>query len=343
MLPYLGYGPFYGLHLVSFDPRSIIPSRDAIEEINRLRKMYRNDLPLYSIPHEKPIRCKLVGHIQDADLNDEQPGRASKRRKVLMKPSPKRVKPDRKRSGSTIPQCTKPAKKVCSSKPPIPEQEEVGLPLPNNDQAESDCCIITSCEPCMQPYSYYPVDVVWQRNACTTLGLQYCRSSRLTAGGPHVPLTPPDPCRIKTITADGNCLFRSLSYIITGSQEQHMHLRRVILDHMVHIAHFLLGHLMHPHYLSIQEYIQDTRMNEPTSWGTEIEIWTLAHLLGTCIFTYNTEHESWYRYSPHDVDRTLRDNVTQMALYIRHPPIHFDVVCGIMSPSHHCPQAHVVQ
>ena len=103
--------------------------------------MYRNDLPLYSIPHKKPIKCKLVGHIQYADLNGRQPYFASKTKQNLMKTSPKEIRQNRNRSGSTIPQCTKPAKKVCSSKPPIPkkvEQKEVGLPLLNIDQASKE-------------------------------------------------------------------------------------------------------------------------------------------------------------------------------------------------------------
>ena len=42
-----------GLHLTHFDPASIIVSNSCLEEINRLRSIYRKDLPLYNIPKNK--------------------------------------------------------------------------------------------------------------------------------------------------------------------------------------------------------------------------------------------------------------------------------------------------
>ncbi len=51
-----------------------------------------------------------------------------------------------------------------------------------------------------------------------------------------------------------------------------------ILNHMVDIAHFLLG----PHiiqYSSVQDYIRATSMDRAKTWGNDIEMLTLAHLL----------------------------------------------------------------
>ena len=36
-----------GLYLSAFDPKSIIVSTNCLEEVNRLRGAFRNDLPLY--------------------------------------------------------------------------------------------------------------------------------------------------------------------------------------------------------------------------------------------------------------------------------------------------------
>ena len=38
------------LHLISFTPKSIMVSTQSLQEINRLRKLYRPDLPEYPIP-----------------------------------------------------------------------------------------------------------------------------------------------------------------------------------------------------------------------------------------------------------------------------------------------------
>ena len=39
-----------GLHLSAFDPSSIIVSTSCLKEVNRLRELFRNDLPLYQMP-----------------------------------------------------------------------------------------------------------------------------------------------------------------------------------------------------------------------------------------------------------------------------------------------------
>ena len=46
-----------GLYLTEFDPASIIVGSSCLEEINRLRSMYRKDLPLYDVPKGK-TSCK---------------------------------------------------------------------------------------------------------------------------------------------------------------------------------------------------------------------------------------------------------------------------------------------
>ena len=39
-----------GLYLTAFDPKSIMVSKSCLREINRLRELYRKDLPLYELP-----------------------------------------------------------------------------------------------------------------------------------------------------------------------------------------------------------------------------------------------------------------------------------------------------
>ena len=76
------------------------------------------------------------------------------------------------------------------------------------------------------PYRFHPIDEDWQRTACQTMGLEFVRRCDLGEGGPNVPLT--SPHRVKSILGDGNCLFRSFSYLITGTEQQHGHVREAI-------------------------------------------------------------------------------------------------------------------
>ena len=135
-------------------------------------------------------------------------------------------------------------------------------------------------------------------------------------------------CTVKHITGDGNCLFRSFAYIITGSEDQHMAVRTAILQHMIDVGHFILGHHV-LNYSSIQDYIADTNMDRESAWGTDIEMLTLPHLLQTPILSYNTQDRQWSKYAAHDLDRTLNNNVTQMSMYLLHRYNHFEVVCSV--------------
>ena len=54
-----------------------------------------------------------------------------------------------------------------------------------------------------------------------------------------------------------------------GSEEQYM---AAIVNHMIDIGHFLLGHHIPPQYCSFQDYIQDKGMDQPHIWGTEINL-----------------------------------------------------------------------
>ena len=108
-------------------------------------------------------------------------------------------------------------------------------------------CQNIDVEPSLQrvwPFRYHPVDEHWQRHTCANLGLRFHRKNSVRPGGPDVPLTAPDLHTIKRIPGDGNCPFRSLSYIIMGSENQHMAVRAAILQHMVHISYFLLVHYL---------------------------------------------------------------------------------------------------
>jgi len=127
------------------------------------------------------------------------------------------------------------------------------------------------------------------------LGLQFHSKNGVSPGGPDVPLTPPDQGAIKHIELDDNCFFRSICYIVTGSEEQHMAIRTAIVNHMLHLADDDHNFTEHP---SVEQYIVDTGMCEDGTWATTNEMVAVAHLLRTCHFSYNMEDDSWHRFTP---------------------------------------------
>ena len=89
-----------------------------------------------------------------------------------------------------------------------------------------------------------------------------------------------DPIKLFNINGDGNCLFRSFSYAITGRQNYHRLIRIRIIDHMKTIESALLPHIG----TSVQEYLTQSKMNCDGVWGTDIEIFTLQLLCFVLIF-----------------------------------------------------------
>lgn len=129
------------------------------------------------------------------------------------------------------------------------------------------------------PFSFNPVDQNAQRFMCSLVNLPLVL--------PHatkVPKILTKPATLHNILGDGNCLFRALSYVITGRQVYHSVVRYKILDHMRTIENQLLPHMN----MSLSNYIQSSGMGREGVWGTDIEIFAAASLLSTDIYVYGS-------------------------------------------------------
>ena len=73
-----------------------------------------------------------------------------------------------------------------------------------------------------EDYRYFPVDEVWQREACRLLNLRFVQPFQRESGGADVILMLPDTSCLRHIGGDGHCLFRTLCFIITGSESQQL-------------------------------------------------------------------------------------------------------------------------
>lgn len=70
---------------------------------------------------------------------------------------------------------------------------------------------------------------------------------------------------------DGNCLFRTFSYILFGVQSYHNDVRNKVEDFMKKNKHVLKNIEADP-----QRYLKSSRMEQEGSWGTNTEILTFA-------------------------------------------------------------------
>ena len=326
-----------GVHLIAFNPTSIMVSTKCLEEINRLRQLYRQDLPAYTLPPATGSgrKRKLSGKCNVLDVPKPKKAKAPpaksgkparKRSSSPAKLQPKMAKAPPAKSGkpaarkrSTSPAKLQPKKKLCrpTNKSSNPTQLSTTFNSTSGSQTE------------WPMLRYHAVDAAWQRSACSLLGLQYCCANRFGSGSPDHTLTLPSA--IRDTQPDGNCLFRAFALTITGSQAEHFAVRTAIVKHMRTIAHLLLRHHITSH-ASVQAYIQSTAMDQNGAWGTEVEILTLSHLLQTNVYTFHTATSRWLLYSPSIVDRQLAIDIGHRSMYIKHVNDHYQVVSSVARP-----------
>ena len=132
-----------------------------------------------------------------------------------------------------------------------------------------------------------------------------------------------DPIKIFSINGDGNCLFRSFSYAITGRQNYQRLIRKKIVDYMKTIEHASLPHIR----TSVQEYLTQSKMDCGGVWGTDIEILTAASLFCIDIYMYTkfANYSRWNKFSRCMLQEPLPDD--NHAIYIQNiSHVHFNVV-----------------
>ena len=140
-----------GLHLSAFDPKSIIVSTSGLEEVNRLRTAFRNDLPLYQMPSKiqtssSTRKRKLTGN------NTVSPAKKMKlpEAKPNTKSKPLHTPPRKsKRSQSLTCDNATPTKKPC---------------ICTNEHGRRSV---------RSRRTFNPVHEQWQRTACNLAGLQF--------------------------------------------------------------------------------------------------------------------------------------------------------------------------
>lgn len=141
----------------------------------------------------------------------------------------------------------------------------------------------------------------------------------------HGGLSNMKPNITKAILPDGNCYFRAISYLLTGSQREHTKVRNAVVQFMrsTECSANLQIYLAQ----NVQDYLNVCGVNNDAIWATDAEIMATAGLLKTDIMVwckYGSEHR-WCCYPSSFSLKKLSPNV----IMLLHDYDHFSVILSI--------------
>ena len=149
-----------------------------------------------------------------------------------------------------------------------------------------------------EPIKFRPLSLFCGKPAGLQLGVHVGRKSglrpvRLTYTGEGLICS--DNFIEHNILGDGNCFFRTISYLLLGQEVKHDVIRARIVDYIMDPNNFdKLRSYIPQHYPSGEAYIQGEAMADLTTWATEVELFACAQLSGIDIVCYC--HRRWLRY-----------------------------------------------
>ncbi|KAK0416943.1 hypothetical protein QR680_012763 [Steinernema hermaphroditum] len=136
----------------------------------------------------------------------------------------------------------------------------------------------------------------WQKEIAVKLNIPEVRSHGCIA--PLVPISPesvPDRSSLFSPNADGNCGFRALSFLVSGTEEYHRELRNGICDVIAtKDAEWIQRWTGRNLPENGVQYLDRTSMRRH-EWMGEIELQAAAELLNCHVIVYRN---MWHRYNP---------------------------------------------
>ena len=171
--------------------------------------------------------------------------------------------------------------------------------------------------------TYNPVTEEWQKQKCHQLGISFGETFEQQPTLTGTLLSKIIPWQTEKISMDGNCFFRCISKILSGTQDHHMKLRGEVSRYMVTNGRSIIKRYLKTFSMDASPvtYLKKSGMTESGVWGTDIEIVAISCILDSDVYIATEQYDAkklwtrtiWNRYSG-CIDNPHKP--PQVALYI---------------------------
>ena len=149
------------------------------------------------------------------------------------------------------------------------------------------------------------------------------------------------PSKCLRIPGDGNCLFASLSYWLTGNNDNFNLVRLKVVENMVGklkeaCNKFIVNKFPKSeiNYCNVADYVVKSNMKRNSTWGTDVELFATALLLHTDIWVFSSDMgNKWMIFSGRGAKllETLESPPGNNAgsIYINHNGVHYEPILRV--------------
>ena len=168
----------------------------------------------------------------------------------------------------------------------------------NSDTDETDDGIIfISHDRCTERsdkyFKFVPLQTEDKKMLCCKLNINYCGTHSESLENQNGNMYIGKPIDIKRSIGDGNCYYRTMAYAISGTERNHLLLRKANITHLLENEDLFRCTLDTSTYNSVREHVFANRLMDSERWSNDTEIFSFANMIGFDIYSYNDQTQYW--------------------------------------------------
>ncbi|XP_071486145.1 uncharacterized protein [Diadema antillarum] len=144
-----------------------------------------------------------------------------------------------------------------------------------------------------QNFKFVPITYVDKQSLCNKLNFSYSGTANESMEDRNESLCIGKPVNIKRVIGDGNCFYRSIAHVVTGSERNHFMLRKFNVAHLLETGDLFKNVIDTVKYQSVRDFVLQEKLMDLGTWAGHTDISSMAHMLERDIYVYDDRTENW--------------------------------------------------